>query len=92
MGVIAGVIIVALLGIVLMCLVQINKENEKTNTKKENIDEWIYLRDVLKKNLIINKNRSKTKYERGYYNAIQDVINQIDNQIAFEEELQNELE
>lgn len=88
MGVIVGIIVGIILGVILMCLVQINRENERINSRKENVDEWIYLRDILKKHLIINKNRTKTKYERGYYNAIQDVINQIDNQIAFEEELQ----
>lgn len=88
MGVIVGIIVGIILGVILMCLVQINRENERINSRKENVDEWIYLRDILKKHLIINKNRTKTKYERGYYNAIQDVINTIDNQIAFEEELQ----
>lgn len=87
MSVIIGIIIGTVIGIVLMSLVQINKQKEKTSNVLY-IDYLYHLKSRLEKFCYINKDRTKTKYERGYYNATQDIINVIKAQIDFEEELQ----
>lgn len=87
MSVIIGIIIRVVIGIVLMSLVQVNKQKEKTSNVLY-IDYLYHLKSRLEKFCYINKDRTKTKYERGYYNATQDIINVIKAQIDFEEELQ----
>ena len=87
MGVIIAFIVGGIVGIVLTCLVQINKTKEKESNVLY-IDYLYHLKSRLEKFCYINKDRTKTKYERGYYNATQDIINVIKAQIDFEEELQ----
>ncbi len=91
MGVIIAVIVAFILGdiagVVLMCVLQINRQKERSSNVLY-IDYLYHLKSRLEKFCYINKDRTKTKYERGYYNATQDIINVIKAQIDFEEELQ----